>query len=66
VSCTQGLVDELLSLAGDHGVAAEVIGAVAGDMCDFSVFAVGLEEARSVWEGGLSDRLSATMGRDGD
>jgi phosphoribosylformylglycinamidine synthase subunit PurL len=66
VSCTQGMVDEVLSLAGDHGVAAEVIGAVAGDMCDFSVFAVALEEARSFWEGGLSDRLSATMGRDGD
>jgi hypothetical protein len=35
-------------------------------MCDFSVFAVSLDEAQSVWEGGLSDHLSATMGRDGD
>jgi phosphoribosylformylglycinamidine (FGAM) synthase-like enzyme len=66
VSCAQGLVDDVLSLAADNGVAAEVIGAVAGDMCDFSVFALGLDEARSVWEGGLSDHLSATMGRDGD
>jgi phosphoribosylformylglycinamidine synthase subunit PurL len=65
VSCAQGLVDDVLSLAADHGVAAEVIGAVAGDMCDFSVFALGLDEARSVWEGGLSDHLSATMGQDG-
>ena len=66
MTCTQGLVDEVLALAGGHAVAAEVIGAVAGDMCDFSVFALGLEEAQSVWEGGLSDHLSATMGRDGD
>jgi phosphoribosylformylglycinamidine synthase len=66
VSCAQGLVDDVLALARDHGVAAEVIGAVTGDMCDFSVFAVSLEEARSVWEGGLSVHLSATMGRDGD
>jgi phosphoribosylformylglycinamidine synthase len=66
VSCAQGLVDDVLALAGDHGVAAEVIGAVTGDMCDFSVFAVSLDEAQSVWEGGLSDHLSATMGRDGD
>jgi len=66
VSCPQAAVDEVLALAGHGGVAAEVIGAVAGDMCDFSVFAVTLEEARSAWEGGLSDHLSATMGPDGD
>ncbi len=66
VTCTQGLVDDVLELAGGHAVAAEVIGAVARDLCDFSVFALGLDEARSVWEGGLSDHLSATMGRDGD
>jgi phosphoribosylformylglycinamidine synthase len=66
VTCTQGLVDDVLALAGGHAVAAEVIGAVAGDLCDFSVFALGLDEARSVWEGGLSDHLSATMGQDGN
>ncbi len=61
VSCAQGLVDDVLALAGRHGVAAEVIGSVAGDMCDFAVFATSLEEARSAWEGGLSDHLSAKV-----
>jgi phosphoribosylformylglycinamidine synthase subunit PurL len=61
VSCAQGLVDEVLALAGRHGVAAEVIGAVGGDLCDFSVFATGLDEARSAWEGGLSAHLSARV-----
>ncbi|MGH2698709.1 MAG: phosphoribosylformylglycinamidine synthase subunit PurL, partial [Actinomycetota bacterium] len=60
-SCAQSLVDEVLSRAGSHGVAAEVIGSVGGDLCDFSVFATGLEEARSAWEGGLSEHLSSSM-----
>ncbi|MGH2751262.1 MAG: phosphoribosylformylglycinamidine synthase subunit PurL [Actinomycetota bacterium] len=62
VSCPQGLVDDVLALAGRHRVAAEVIGSVGKDMCDFSVFAIPLDEARSAWEDGLSAPLSATMG----
>jgi phosphoribosylformylglycinamidine synthase subunit PurL len=61
VSCAGDLMDEILDLAGAQGVAAEVIGSVGGDLCDFSVFAVGLDEARSAWEVGLSGHLSSTM-----
>ena len=61
VSCPQGVVDDVLALAGGAGVAAEVIGAVTADMCDFTVFATPLEEARSAWENGLSAPLSTTM-----
>ncbi|MGH2779635.1 MAG: AIR synthase-related protein, partial [Actinomycetota bacterium] len=57
VSCSQSLVDEVLALAGRHGISAEVIGAVSKDMCDFSVFATSLAEARDAWEAGLSDQL---------
>ncbi|MGH8940226.1 MAG: AIR synthase related protein, partial [Actinomycetes bacterium] len=58
VSCPQSVVDEVLALAGGHGISAEVIGAVSKDMCDFTVFATSLAEALAAWEGGLRDLLS--------
>ena len=65
VSCPQGLVDDVLAVAARHGISAEVIGAVSKDMCDFTVFATGLAEARAAWEVGLSGHLSAKVEADG-
>ena len=65
VSCPQGAVDEVLGLAGRHGISAEVIGAVIKDVCDFTVFATSLAEAQIAWDGGLSGLLSTKVEADG-
>ena len=54
-------VDELMSLAGELGVPAQVIGSVGGKTLELSGFAIGLDEVVDLYENALPKHLSASI-----
>ncbi|MGH2734321.1 MAG: phosphoribosylformylglycinamidine synthase subunit PurL, partial [Actinomycetota bacterium] len=61
VTCAGAHTDDVLDLAGVHGMEAEVLGSTGGERLDFGVMSASYSDALELWENALPQGLSGTL-----